>query len=116
MIGVKNTSDEVIEARYDGQDFVFEPGVTTACSEEAAAHIFGYGVKDKARALHRLGWMRHGGDIKEAVRKLDKFAFLAAEEPTFKDEKPTTLHVPKKDAPDIPMHKAPDGQRQVAVK
>jgi hypothetical protein len=117
MIGVKNKSDAVVEARYDGKDYTFTPGVTVALSEEAAAHIFGYGEKEKSRALHRLGWLRHGGDLKTAVQKLDDFAFLAVEEPTFKEESPTTLHLPKRvNESTIPMTKAPEGQRQVAVK
>jgi len=59
--------------------------------------------------------------MKEALKKLDNFAFLAVEEPKFKEESPTTLHLPKKAdestiQSNIPMLKAPDGQRQVAVK
>jgi hypothetical protein len=117
MIGVKNKSEVTIKARYNGEDFTFSPGVTVACSELAAAHIFGYGEKDKTRALHRLGWMTSAGQYEQGLQRLDDFAFLAVEETKFKEEAPTTLHLPKKGMPQdtIPMSKAPEGERQVAV-
>ena len=86
MIGVKNNLKEKIPARYDGQDFTFEPAVTRALSEDAARHIFGYGEKDKTRALLRLGWIPNGADKAGALEKLNEIQFLAVEEPKFKDE------------------------------
>ena len=91
MLGVKNGLSEKIEARYDGEDFVFEPGITRALSEQAARHIFGYGEKDKKRALLRLGWIPNGAQIEGAIEKLGKIQFLAVEEPKFKDEPASEL-------------------------
>jgi len=86
MIGVKNNSTERLESKYDGQKYVFEPGVTTAVSEEAAQHIFGYNERDKSRALHRLGWVTHSGQLESGMAKLEQFAFLAVEEVKFKED------------------------------
>jgi hypothetical protein len=116
MIGVKNNRPakdnqgnaikaNTLRARYDGQEYVFEPGIPTAISEEAAKHIFGYGEKDKARALHRLGWMTYGGQMENALEQLNDFTFLEVEAPKFKDVTEIaappaldkTLHLPKPD-------------------
>lgn len=86
MIGVKNNLEEKIEARYDGRDYVFQPKITQALSEDAARHIFGYGEKDKTRALLRLGWIPNGADKSAALERLNGIQFLAVEEPKFKDE------------------------------
>lgn len=89
MIGVKNNRPEgkanILTAKYDGQTYEFVPGVTTAISEEAAAHIFGYGEDDKKRALHRLGWVNWGGQLEEGLERLNEFQFLEPEEPKFKE-------------------------------
>lgn len=91
MIGVKNNLTERIEGRYNGEDFVFEPGVTRALSEEAARHIFGYGEQDKTKALLRMGWIPNGAQKAQALEKLGKIQFLAVEEPKFKDEPASEL-------------------------
>lgn len=86
MIGVKNNLSERVKGRYNGEDFVFEPGVTRALTEDAARHIFGYGEKDKTRALLRLGWIPNGANREAALEQLGKIQFLAVDEPKFKDE------------------------------
>lgn len=94
MIGIKNLSGEKLEARYDGKDFEFpaDPKVVTPLGEDAARHIFGYGEKDKARALMRLGWLNSGSpaSAKEGTERLGKFQFLAVEI-KIKDEEPVQL-------------------------
>lgn len=77
MIGVKNKTDAVIKSRYDGQDFEFKPGVTVAVSEDAATHIFGYGLDDKSRALIRLGWLINSTQYEGALARLDDIQFFA---------------------------------------
>lgn len=79
MIGVKNNSKEKFVGRYNGEDFVFEPGVSVAISPEAAAHIFGFGLEDKQPVLQRLGWMRTRDGMPDALAKLAQFQFLAVE-------------------------------------
>lgn len=79
MIGVKNDDEQRLVARYDGEDHTFEVGVVTAISEQAARHIFGYGEKDKTRALLRLGWLPNGANMTAAIERLTKFKFLAME-------------------------------------
>lgn len=97
MIGVKNTSGEKLVASYDGQEYVFESDekAVTAIPEDAAHHIFGYGEKDKKRALLRLGWIPNGQNISAALEKLGQFQFLKAEEPKFKEEEPVST-MPRK--------------------
>jgi len=100
MIGVKNTlPDEktnILTAKYDGQNYEFRPGEVTAISNEAAAHIFGYGEDDKKRALHRLGWVNWGGQLDEGLEKLGSFVFLEPEEPKFKENDSKVSQMPRK--------------------
>lgn len=85
MIGVKNRTGQKIEAKFDGREYVFESDekVTTPLSDDAARHIFGYGERDKTRALLRLGWVSNGANLPAALERLAKVQFLAAEEPKF---------------------------------
>lgn len=78
MIGVTNIGKETVVARYDGQDFEFKPDVAVALSDEAATHIFGYGLDDKTRALIRLGWLANSTALSEALKRLDDFVFSEA--------------------------------------
>ena len=89
MIGVKNKTDAVIKSRYDGQDFTFKPGVTQAISEEAATHIFGYGLDDKSRALIRLGWLVNSTQYEDALARLENIQFFAEGKVVF--EEPTDI-------------------------
>jgi hypothetical protein len=123
MLGVKNNGKETLKARFDGKDYEFKPGVTLAVSDDAAAHIFGYGEDNKDRALHRLGWLGFTNDRTGAMAKLAEFVFLGVEEVKFKDEQPTPLHpeksnieIPKLGDKAAPMAKAPELQRQFAGK
>jgi hypothetical protein len=93
MLGVRNNDKERLVAKYDGKEYVFEVStkenpVTTAISEDAARHIFGFGEKDKKRSLLRLGWVPNGTRIDAALERLGKFQFLAVEEVKFRDEEP----------------------------
>lgn len=85
MIGVKNTGKEAIVSRYDGQDFEFKPGVTVALSDEAATHIFGYGLDDKTRALIRLGWLANSTALNDALKRLDEIQFFAEAKVVFEE-------------------------------
>lgn len=105
MIGVKNNGEEKLVARYDGKDFTFEPGRVTALSEDAARHIFCWGLEDKTSALRRFGWLRDSGQYDTAVQRLDCITFLAADV-KFADapevEKKTSLADPKDSKLTIP--------------
>lgn len=90
MIGVKSTEEKIV-AKYDGREYVFQPGAVTAVSEDAARHIFGYGMKEKTSALLRLGWLPNGAQMDQAIQRLNKVQFLAAEEPRFKEEESASL-------------------------
>lgn len=106
MIGVKNTGADPITGRYDGQDYVFKPGVTVALPDEAATHIFGYGLDDKSRALIRLGWLVNSTQYAHALQRLDSIQFFAESKVVFDEPMDIkgmqtatpqggTLHIPK---------------------
>lgn len=92
MIGVKNEDKTRLVSRYDGEDFTFEVGVVTAVSEQTARHIFGYGEKDKTRALLRLGWIPNGANMDAALERLTHFKFMAME---VKVKEETTTALPR---------------------
>lgn len=68
---------------YNGTEYHFPPGETVEVDDEAAAHMLGYGRKDKTENLIRLGWANKldakKGWVKdeEGVRKLANFTFEA---------------------------------------
>lgn len=110
MIGVRNNSGQKLVGRFNGQDIVFEADekVTTPVSEDAARHIFGYGERDKTRALLRLGWIANGAAMEAGLERLGRFQFLAVEDVKFKEmEADTTLHLPRSvasgPARDVPL-------------
>lgn len=61
----------VFKDRYDGQDYEFPFNEKVLISEEAARHIFGWGLKDRTEALVRQGWAND--PLK--VRWMGKFVF-----------------------------------------
>lgn len=95
MIGIKQTTGKEIVARYDGRDYRFpsDEKVTTPLSEDAARHIFGFGERDKSRALLRLGWIGPMGTLEQAMERLGKVQFLEVEEVKFKSAE-TTVALP----------------------
>ena len=81
-IFVTNKNDFVHFDRYDGEDFVFEPGEKVFISKPAATHMFGWNLNDQSEVLVRLGWaMVYDGEVKnfvenkEGVNKLANFVF-----------------------------------------
>ena len=97
MIGVKNLG-ESFAGRFDGKDYKFPAGQVTTLSEDAAAHIFGFGVEDKSRVLARNGWATTSARMDVALKRLEQFQFLAVEGIKFKDTPipqtgPNTLHL-----------------------
>ena len=80
MLTVKNGNNFDFVGRYDGVDYQFPQGMTTALPDEAAKHIFGVGLADKQDVLVRHGWMTHTGDMAQAMEKLNGFSFNVANE------------------------------------
>ena len=76
MIFVTNNNDFEHQDRYAGTDYYWEPGEKVAISEEAAAHMFGFGRKDKTENLVRLGW---NWNEQEGIKRLAKFVFTQAQ-------------------------------------
>ena len=75
MLTVTNRNSFDLNDRFDGTDFCFPAGKTTAITEDAARHIFGLGEADKKDALVRLGWLATTGDMSSATDKLNNFSF-----------------------------------------
>lgn len=76
-----------VSGRYDGQDYVFKPGVPLDVPEIVAQHVFGWGLKDKSQALARLGWARNSDEMDSAMEKLSTVKF---------DEPPEMIEAPRK--------------------
>jgi len=79
---VTNCSEDVIQGRYDGRDYTWEPGEHLDVHKDVARHIFGFvtpemgfdakRVQDaRERAFMRLGWMgRSDQTMQMALEKL----------------------------------------------
>lgn len=89
-IAVKNGNDMEIRGRFDGVDYKFPPGETVAVPVEVATHVFGFGVEDKSRAFHRLGWMGNMDAQAIARQRLAKITFEEVEQ-TYRPRERQTL-------------------------
>lgn len=81
-IFVHNHNDFDHVDHWDGYEFVFPKGEKTVIPQEAAVHMFGFGLADKSETLVRLGWAARFDEAKrvfvedpEGVRKLQNFTF-----------------------------------------
>lgn len=73
---VKVTSGkETIVGRWNGEDYEFRPGQPEVIHKIVAAHIFGFGLEDKAPALARLGWAQSSDQLKAAMQRLQAVHF-----------------------------------------
>jgi hypothetical protein len=72
---VTNNSEKPLKDGFSGVFYEFAVGKTVEIPEEAAAHIFGYGVEDKIPHLTRLGWSVSQNDLGEALQKLSQWDF-----------------------------------------
>jgi hypothetical protein len=82
---VTNTNPGMHQDRYDGDEYFFPPGEAVQLSVPAAAHMLGYGLKDKSEVMSRLGlaFSYNPGtkaftDHPDGVRWLAKFLFEEA--------------------------------------
>jgi hypothetical protein len=73
MIYVTNHGEEELIDGYWGVRYEFLPEKTVEIPEEAALHIFGYGIEDKEPHLARLGWIKTRNEYKEGLKRLSKF-------------------------------------------
>lgn len=73
MVKITNTGDAAFEDGFAGVRYRFVPGKALEVPEEAASHIFGYGVEDKSAHLARLGWVETRNDIPAGLERLAKF-------------------------------------------
>jgi hypothetical protein len=75
-IRVTSHLEKTLKGRYDGKDYVFEPGEAVILSLNAAQHIFGLGQEDKSDALNRLELLiPYKSTMAEALAALDKITF-----------------------------------------
>ena len=79
---ITNCSEELIQGRYDGRDYAWEPGEHLDVHKDVARHVFGFVTPDmgfdakrvqdtRERAFMRLGWMgRSEQTMQLALEKL----------------------------------------------
>jgi hypothetical protein len=83
FLRITNKSDVVIEGRYDGKDYTWEPGEYLDVHKVVATHVFGWldpayeyepkvAKEIRERAFLRLGWVSgpRGLDMKHALNQL----------------------------------------------
>ena len=80
MLTITNGNVDDFVGRYDGVDYFFPSGKTTAIPDDAARHIFGVGQEDKTDVLVRHGWMKMSTDRKEGMAILNNFSFNVADQ------------------------------------
>lgn len=78
-IRVTNGTDKVIKGRYDGQDYLFQPGKPLDVPEIVATHVFAFDRDDKMSALARLGWLSTSDQIEAAEQKLQLISMETVE-------------------------------------
>lgn len=61
--------------RFENVEYQFDTNKEVELSEEAAKHIFGYGVDDKEPYFVRLGWMKMNTDLPRAKERLTQVKF-----------------------------------------
>lgn len=79
MLYVKNTNSFRFKARYDGIDFDFPTNERVPISEDAARHIFGFGIEDKLEVMVKHGWCPSTDKIEDGKRTLNRFIFSTDE-------------------------------------
>lgn len=77
-VWVTNKGEESFSDSFLGMPYEFKPGIPVAIPEEAAQHIFGYGVENKVPYLTRLGWLKYSNELEAALTKLHKFMFSSS--------------------------------------
>ena len=68
--------------RFENVEYTFDTNKETEISEDAAKHIFGYGVDNKEPYFVRLGWMKMNIDLPRAKERMSQIVF--ASEPSKK--------------------------------
>lgn len=74
-IFVRNNGTEPFADRYDGEDFSVGPGDAVEIEADCAKLVFGFGEKDKTRAVKRLGWAPTQAEMPRALALLNSFSF-----------------------------------------
>lgn len=74
-LSVTSGLEETFSAKFHGEEYVFEYGEPVNMPMDAVRHIFGFGLDDKTRAFHRLGWLTLVSDLKVAKEKLKLIQF-----------------------------------------
>lgn len=76
LLQITNGTDRKINARFHGEDYVWGVGAQLSpVPLDAAEHIFGFGLEDKTKALHRLGWLTASSQLDAAMERLSLIRF-----------------------------------------
>ena len=61
--------------RFENVEYHFHTNQEIELSEDAAKHIFGYGVDNKEPYFVRLGWMKMNTDLDRAKERMQEIMF-----------------------------------------
>jgi hypothetical protein len=107
MVYVTNRTPDDFEDMYAGNSYKFPAYVPVEVPEEAARHIFGYGEENRLQHLIRLGWTMTANDVKDGMKKLDKFVITK--------EKPEVDHSLSPVVTRVPLSAQRGGKRLASV-
>ena len=74
-VTVTNAGEKEFTGRFDGEKYVFPVRQKVTIPDNAARHIFGYGLADKTHIVVALGWSQRYTDLPQALRRLALFKF-----------------------------------------
>jgi hypothetical protein len=80
FLAVKSNFPKNFKGKFHGIEYAWKLGDTINMPVEAAEHIFGFGLEDKTRALHRAGFVNTMEDIEAGMAKLALFSFAPVEQ------------------------------------
>jgi hypothetical protein len=113
-VQVKNGSTLRLIGRFDGRDYLFPPGGMTSLPEDAANHIFALRQDNKTGALNRLGILKPGVSMEEALAVLDKLSFSKGRV-VFEDSQPLSQPDTTDIGGNLSAHSGPGGDAGTAV-
>lgn len=76
---VTNRTDKPLNVEYGCVPICFPVNQKVKISEEAARHIFGYGVENKEPFMAAIGLIQTTNDIPNGLKQLEKFEIIPGE-------------------------------------
>lgn len=105
---VENSGDDFV-TKYDGDVYRFAKGKKVTIGLDAARHIFGFGLPDKAEVFSRHSWVSKSTDMENGHKRLAQFKFTAASAKIVPEDEPA-LETQERTVPHVSQRKGPKGQ------